>query len=304
LKTIYLQASSYLQETNLALCLGFFDGLHLAHIELLKRTILEGKKRGIQTGMMTFSTHILSFIYNSPFEYLSSIIDKTKEAEKLGFDYFYVLEVTDDLVSLDAKDFIHQFLVKQKLIVVGFDYTYGKYGKGDVTLLTKQKEFETIIVSEMVYDQKKIGSTHIRQLIKEGNVTLASVLLGRPYSIYGKVVPGKNRGKSLGFPTANIKNLGYLQPLSGVYIVNVIVNHKIHHGLANIGDNPTFDDTGVTLEVYIFDFEQDIYGSNIKLCFLQYLREEVKFSSKQELIDQMVEDEVITRSWFEKREIL
>jgi len=302
LKTIYLQANSSLKESNLALALGFFDGVHLAHMELLKKTVDIGKQRHIQTGMMTFSTHILSFIYQTEFHYLTSVQDKMVVAEKLGFDYLYVIEVSDELINLAPEEFITQFLSTQKVVVVGFDYTFGKYGKGNVDLLLKQKRFETIVIQEMVHESLKIGSSRIRALIQDGNIGLANTLLGNPYRVKGKVVRGKNRGKNLGFPTANIENPGYLLPKPGVYIVLVYVNDLGYPALANVGDNPTFNDNHVTLEAFILDFSQDLYGQFLEVEFLAYLREEIKFDHIDLLVETMHQDELKTRIWFEKRE--
>ncbi len=290
-----------IEEFELVLCLGFFDGVHLAHQKLLNKTIEIAQEKHLQSAMMTFSDHILSQLKGEKFYYLSSINDKIKIAENIGFDYFYVLEVSPSLISLPADKFIEQFLCSQSYIVAGFDFTFGQFGKGNATLLKQQTCFQTIIISEVIYHHEKIGSTWIRNLLKNGDLDQANYLLSRPFSIEGEVIHGKSRGLGLGFPTANILNPGYLSIKSGVYVGSVLIDNNVYYGLINVGNNPTFDDAFESIEVYIFDFNKQIYGKTIQLSFLHYIRDEIKFNQVSELIEKMYEDELIGRQFLKKR---
>lgn len=291
MKVLHVNEFSILEQQHLALCLGFFDGMHLAHRALMNKTINEANKRHLQKGIMTFSTHVLSYLKDEPFFYLSSLEDKMECARKAGFDYFYVLDVTEGLVSMEPEEFITRFLKQQDLIVVGFDYSFGRYGKGKVDTLLQHKEFRTIVVQEMVYYHEKIGSTKIRDLIDHGNMEVASVLIGKNYQIKGEVVHGHGRGKGLGFPTANLANPGYLVPKTGLYIARTNIDGTCFYGLANVGFNPTFVNDGLSIEMYLFDTSLDLYGRVITIEFLSYLREEMKFDGVDALIKQMKLDE-------------
>lgn len=300
MKTIYLEANSVIEEKDLVLCLGFFDGLHIAHQELVRQTLKISKERNLKSGMMTFSDHILSTLKGERFYYLSSLQDKIDYASEVGFDYLYVLVVSKELISIPPLDFINRFLCVQSVIVVGFDFTYGQFGKGDTTLLKKQDCFKTVIVSKMIFHQEKIGSTKIRDLLIQGNLDEANELLGKPYSIKGEVIKGKSRGKELGFPTANILNQGYLSARSGVYVGKIVIDQEVFYGLINIGNNPTFEDAFESIEAYIFDFSGSIYGKVIEISFLHYIREEIKFNVINDLIQKMVEDELIGRKFLKE----
>ncbi|MDD3478528.1 MAG: bifunctional riboflavin kinase/FAD synthetase [Candidatus Izemoplasmatales bacterium] len=301
MKTIYLNATDPMNESNLALCLGFFDGVHLAHQTLLRETILQAKKRQLEPAMMTFSTHILSHIRKEPFFHLTSLNDKIEIARDMGFSYFYVLVVTDEMIGVSPQDFIDRFLSMQRLILVGFDFTFGFRGKGNAAWLQEQTSFETIVLPEMDYANEKIGSTRIRALIQEGQMEEAEMLLGMPYTIHGEVIHGKNRGKALGFPTANLRHEGYMRPKSGVYVAKVEIDGNRFDGLANIGDNPTFDDDDISIEVHILDFQGQIYGKRIALSFLHFLREEIKYHSVNDLIEQMMQDVLDARVILKER---
>jgi len=304
LKTIHYKASGIAKQSELAICLGFFDGLHIAHQTLMNKTIEEGKKRGLKTAMLTFSDHILSFLKKEPFSFITSLKDKISAARKLGFDFFYVLDVSEGLVRMEPSQFIDHFLKNQALVIVGFDFTFGNKGIGNATLLKQQTDFETIVIDEMDFEDEKIGTTRIRQCTKGGNMEEVAALMGKPYTIKGKVIPGKNRGKAMGFPTANIKNTGYLTPKQGVYISTVKIGKRRYKGIANVGKNPTFGDITESIEVYVMDFDGHLYGHTIELSFLHFIREEIKFNTVEDLIEKMKEDEMVSRNYFNERKII
>jgi riboflavin kinase/FMN adenylyltransferase len=303
MQVIHLSSQDRLPKSNQILALGFFDGLHSAHRSLLQTTVDIATKAQLIPAMMTFSTHILSFLKKETFHYLTSLEDKILIAESMGFEVFYVLDVTTSLTSLEPSAFIDQFLTSMKEIVVGFDFTYGKRGLGNVYMLQQYQEFKTTIIGELTYYNKKVGSTRIREAIKDGKITLANHLLGRPYQMIGEVIKGKGRGTNLGFPTANLSYCCYLLPKSGVYIATVYLEGQRLNALVNVGDNPTFEDKEVSLEAYIMDFTGKIYGKKLTIQFIKFLRDEIKYTNIIDLIDQMKEDERIARLYLERTSI-
>jgi len=167
-------------ETNQVLCLGFFDGMHLAHQAFISEAIALGKAKNIQTGLMTFSTQVMAYLKNERFFFLTPLDAKIKFAEEAGFDFFYVLEVNEFLVGMEAETFIARFLSRTNTIVVGFDFSFGKYGKGSVESLLAHPEFTTVVMPEMTDGAEKIGSTRIRELLSHGKVDDANRLRGKP----------------------------------------------------------------------------------------------------------------------------
>jgi riboflavin kinase/FMN adenylyltransferase len=301
MKIMTLNAQSILPGENHCLALGFFDGVHRAHRDLLSRTISMAKQNHLTSSIMTFSTHVLTFLRHESFSMLSRLEDKIALAELYGFDYFFVLEVDSALVQMPPTEFIARFLKKASIVVAGFDFTFGHRGKGTVETLQAETSFQTIILPEITYYRKKIGSTRIREMLKLGRVETAMHLIGEPYRIQGMVIRGKGRGTGLGFPTANIDFDGYLLPKPGVYLSKVTIDGIVYDALSNIGDNPTFGDEATTLETYLLDFNGSLYGKRVAIAFTRYLRPEIRFGSKAELIKQMLADEQNARKILSQR---
>ena len=189
----HLRAHEDIPITGLCLCLGFFDGMHLAHRRLFEVTLEAARTEGAKTGLVTFSTSILSYINKEKYDALTPMKDKIERARISGFDYFFVLEVDDDLIGLEAETFVKRFLEPSRKLIVGFDYTFGRYGRGNVVLLEKLLPGKTIVVPELRYFGKKVGSRRIRDLLSAGRIELANRLLGNKYLIKGRVIPGKGR---------------------------------------------------------------------------------------------------------------
>jgi riboflavin kinase/FMN adenylyltransferase len=253
--------------------------------------------------MMTFSTHVLSFIQKQEFRQLTNLDEKAKIAEKLGFDYLFVFQVSSELINLTPEDFISRFLHSASTVVVGFDFTFGKKGKGNVEMLKASTEFNTIVLDEMTYDSEKIGSTRIREALENGHIELANELLGYRYTISGEVIKGRGRGKYLGFPTANIDYDGYLLPKAGVYITSIFIDGVEYKSMSNIGNNPTFSNKDVTFEVHVFKWNNSLYGKTVSVAFEKYLREEIKYDSTSELVERMHIDEQETLDYFKKKRL-
>jgi riboflavin kinase/FMN adenylyltransferase len=283
------------QETNpvagLCLCLGFFDGIHRAHQQLLSLTLDKARELGVPAGVVTFSTHILSFLRHDPFRALSTINDKIHYARSLGFDYFFILTVSLQLTAMSPETFIEQYLAKAAHIVVGYDYTYGYRGVGTPELMEEALPGRVSILPRMDYYRLKVGSTRIRSLLEKGRISTANRLLKRPYQVRGTVIAGHGRGRKMGYPTANLDYDGYLLPKNGVYHTNVLIDNLLYDAMTSIGTNPTFSDNSIRLETHVFDFCGDLYGKEINIMFLRYLRPEKRFSSVTDLIEELKKDE-------------
>lgn len=286
----YLTYQDVITESNLVMCLGFFDGMHKAHIKIIKEASKIAEEKGLPLAVFTFSMSIKTFLIKEHHHCLTTTIDKAKICEKHNVKYLYVMKVEDNLVNMTADTFINKYLINCNTVVCGFDFNFGKAGKGDFNLLKSYKEFDTVVIDEIKYLGMKIGATRIRANLIEGNLKIAEKLLGRRYSITGKVISGRKIGRELGFPTANIDFLPYSLPKSGVYFTYAYLEGKKYYSLTNVGTRPTYSDLGVTVEVYILNFDQDIYDKTIRIEFVEYIRKEKKFKTEVELIKQIKED--------------
>jgi riboflavin kinase/FMN adenylyltransferase len=283
--------------TNTVLTLGNFDGLHLGHQELIKIVMKRARETGAASMVVTFRPHPLKVLAPEKCPPLISIYEeKIALFEKLGLDVLVKIPFTLDFSAMSPEDFTKKILcdlLGAKEIFVGYNYRFGKGRAGTVEILKKLGEEYGFVVREVEQislDGEVISSTKIRKLLGEGRVERAARLLGRTYAITGIVVKGDGRGKGLGFPTANIAPKHSIIPASGVYAVRFFVREKLYDGIANIGVRPTFDEDRLTIEVYILDFNEDIYGEEISLYFIGKIREERKFKSPDALIRQITAD--------------
>lgn len=271
---------------NLSLVLGNFDGVHVGHAQLFNFAILNKKGK---VGVLTFDKPI-----KNKEGCLTSLNDKIEIFEKMGLDYAFILKVDDTLKRYSYLRFIDTVLkgLDPVKIFVGPDFRFGYMAKGDIYSL--KERFNEVYVINFVKDHnnEKISSTSIRELIKEGKIYEANRWLGRSYRMSGIVEKGKGKGRTIGFPTANLKLIdNYIIPKEGVYITTTIIENKRYHSLTNIGKNPTISDKNrLTIETYIFDFKDELYDKPIKLEFFKYLRGEVKFSSIEDLHHQLEKD--------------
>lgn len=290
LKVVYLDHLDHIEEKDGIACLGFFDGLHIAHQALIKKGQMIKKETNKPLFVFTFDQSIGKYLSNKPFYYLTSIEDKKELLKQFDVDILYVFKVSKEFISLNPDAFIKQYLIDMSHLIVGFDFTYGFRSLGTVEDLKKYKEFETVILPEMTYQDDKIGSTIIRKYLDEGEVDLANYLLGRNYQISGEVIHGRGMGKQLGFPTANIDFTNYYLPKLGVYLTKIIIDGVEHYGVTNVGKKPTFKDQSMSLEAYIFDLNKDLYGKYISIEFIEFMRDEIRYSNKEALIKQIHKD--------------
>lgn len=284
------------------LVLGYFDGLHLGHKALFDQAKKLAEKESLKIVTLTFNeSPKLAFTRFTP-DLLLHITYPEKRYEKFseyGVDHLYLIDFTTDFSKVSSDDFIKYYIgqLKAKYIVVGFDYKFG-HNRTNSDYLQRNFEGKVYTIDEVSIDGRKISSTWIRELIKEGNVSKINQLLGYEFSTRGMVVHGDARGRTLGFPTANLAPIDrtYL-PADGVYVTDVIVNGKRHRSMTSIGKNVTFGGTELRLEANIFDFDRDIYGESIEIIWLSKIREMTKFSGIEDLVDQLHADKQIALEW-------
>lgn len=289
-----------------AVSLGNFDGVHKGHQKLMKENIKISKAKNLTPSVLLFKENTKN-ILNGEREYLTSLEDKIEILKNLGIECFCLLEFSDKFKDLSPYEFIEEILYKKlntKYVIVGDNYRFGKMAKGDIKTLKKYEEdfdYKTKIVDFELDDGKIINSTDIRQMVREGKIEKANKDLGHPFKMQGKVIKGAQRGRLLNFPTANLKpSFKYVTAKSGVYFTRVNIDRDFYYALTDIGTNPTFENKKMKIETYIMDFSKDIYGKNISIEFLEYLRPDYKFNSPEELIAQMEKDKKTGRNLIDK----
>ncbi|SEK80247.1 riboflavin kinase / FMN adenylyltransferase [Carnobacterium iners] len=299
---------SQIPSANVVLALGFFDGVHRGHQEVINQAKQLAVKNNHALAVMTFNQHpsiVFKKVAAEDMLYLSTVEKKEAIMADLGVDTLYEVEFTSSFASLDPQTFVDLYIVglNAKVVVAGFDYTYGKKEIASMKHLPQYAEnrFDIVVIEKQTTNDAKISSTRIRKAIDSGNVEEANDLLGYTYEATGRVIHGDARGRLLGFPTANIDVTKDIRlPTVGVYVVEILVGNERYQGMASIGHNITFEKSRpLTVEVYILDFNQNIYGEKVTVFWLHYLRSEWKFDSVEALITQLKKDEEDTRQFFQ-----
>ncbi len=278
--------------------LGNFDGVHLGHQELFRRTVDRAQELGVASVALSFFPHPLRVLNPSKAPLMLLPIDeKVRLIGSSGLDYFLCIRFTPEFASLRASVFVKEVLVdglSAKEIYIGRDFRFGRGREGDVRYLKEmgdQFQFSVKVVDPVVVEGHLVSSTRIRRLIMEGDVFGAWKLLGRPYKLIGRVVRGAGRGKKLGFPTANIDPENEVIPKNGVYAAAVEIGDSIYPSVVSIGYNPTFGEEKVKkIEAYIIDFCEDLYDKRIGILFFDRIREEEKFPTPRMLVEQIGRD--------------
>lgn len=291
-------------DEEIVLILGFFDGVHLAHQHLIESGVRIAKERNLKAALMTFNRRpkiVYEKVPGGIYTNLTQFKQKAKKIEALGVDILYKVFFNSELGNLLPEDFVNQYIVNwnAKVVVAGYDYTYGKpeIASMDHLPLHAKNRFEIVKIGEEKKLGETISSTHIREYIEAGEIEKANEMLGYPYETLGFVIHGDARGRKLGYPTANVHSHPYtLLPKNGVYAVYLTVKDKRYPGMASIGYNITFkDEKKLSVEVNVFDFDDQIYGDNVKIEWISYLRSEKKFNHVEELIKQLEQDEQDSR---------
>ena len=280
---------------NSVLAIGNFDGVHLGHQELLKKAYIFSRKINKKFGIFTFDPLPKDF-FNRTDNKILNINDKIDVVKKFHADFFIKQNFNRNFSKISHDNFAKIILLKKLAvhsIFVGKDFKFGFKRKGNIFFLKKLSEnnnFKIFIINFKKFNNYKISSSKIRSLIQAGKVNLAHKIMGRPWSISGKVIQGKKYGRRIGFPTANIKIFNQIKPLFGVYSVKIVFNKKTYKGIANFGVRPTFGSSSPVLEVNVFGKNHNFYNKNIKVLFIDFIRKEKKFKNSSMLVRQIKKD--------------
>lgn len=286
--------------------IGNFDGVHLGHQAVLSQLAMKGDTLGLPAVVITFEPQPFEFFNpdKAPAR-LSRFREKIEMLRSYSIQQLCVLKFNQKLAQMTAQDFIQRLIVdglNVKYLVVGDDFRFGKDRQGDFAMLQlagKEFGFQVVNMHTFAVDQIRVSSTRIRQALNAGNLMLAEKLLGRSYRMSGKVAHGDKRGRTMGFPTANIHLHRRNVPLAGVYAVQLFgIEGEPVQGVANIGTRPTISGEKALLEVHLFDFKREIYGEHVQVHFLRKLRDEQKFSDLAALIRQIEHDCQEAKSYF------
>jgi riboflavin kinase/FMN adenylyltransferase len=307
MKWIRSQEQSLPDITESVLTIGNYDGVHLGHRKLLAELVKTAKLKGVPSIVCTFRPHPLEVI--KPEQMIHRLFDYRDQSEvisQLGVDYLIEEKFTKELSLMSAQDFMDFYVMKYFKpvhLVVGYDFSFGKNRTGDFTFLKKYCEQKGIGLTQVQAEETHgqiISSTAIRKLIEHGDITQATEYLGRKYYLRGPVRVGNQRGRTLNVPTANISPDIYFVPRKGVYFSRTFIEDKSYYSITNIGINPTFEtsDSIIKVETHIFDFDQDIYGQQIKVELDQFHRDEMKFSTIEMLKNQIQKDIEEARKYY------
>ena len=285
---------------NTIVTLGTFDGIHLGHKEIIETVVKKASDSDSRSFLITFDPHPRKIVSkDNQVKLLSTLDEKLEIVKSLGMQNVFVVNFTKEFSQQSPEEFIQKFIINGigvKEIVIGYDHHFGKGRGGSVETLLElghEKGFDVTAIGEFKIGNVTVSSTKVRHAILDGSCQKAAEMLGRYYSFSGLVVHGDNRGKELGFPTANLKveDEDKLLPAIGIYAVECIIEEKKYYGLLSLGTRPTFYSEGSLVpEIYLFDFNQNIYNKIVTVNLVEKIRDEQKFSSVDELIEQMNKD--------------
>jgi riboflavin kinase / FMN adenylyltransferase len=303
-KMVHLNEAKRIE--NSIVTVGTFDGVHAGH-RVLVNTVLEkaGQKNG-RSVIVTFDPHPRDIINpgKQGIKLLTTLKERCQLLSDIGIDEMIVIPFDRDFSLLSSEAFVRDIIWKKigvSEFVIGYDHQFGKNREGTIETVQKlgrEFGFDVHVVSKQEVGDKTVSSSAIRKALQDrGDVELAARLLERPYLLHGTVVHGDNRGKQIGFPTANIKpeHPNKVIPKNGVYAVRTLAGDRFYGGMMNIGVRPTFDGQKETLEVHLFDFDMDIYGTTVQIHFIQRIRDEQQFGSVDQLVEQLHRDKKNSR---------
>lgn len=306
MKIIYSLEEDFNINQGTALALGTFDGVHIAHKEVIEQVVKSAKEHGLLSVVYTFSNHPKDM--NPGVEAPKRLItpqQKIQIIESLGVDILFIVPFDQTQLNIEAHEFLSDVVVNKicaKSITVGYDFRFGKNAKGCVNLLEDYKDtygYTLNVIEPIRHNGVVISSTMIRNYLINGDVKGANALLGRQYCIQGTVIHGKHMGRKLGYPTINLETefeMSVLRP--GVYVTKTHVDDMDYYSVTNVGFNPTFNQSDFTIETYILDFEGDLYDKKARISFLKYVRPEIKFDGLDQLIEKIGEDVIYTKEYF------
>ena len=306
MKVHYINLETQVTEKLLHLAIGNFDGIHLGHQQIIKKLVRDALKADKCSAILSFQPH--------PRQYFSKDLDpyqiigerkKKQILKNLGIKDLFLLHFDSSIANLSPSDFITKIIVKQLQVaklIVGYDFRFGKNREGDTAMLKNYANIHgfDLEIIEPIEDNligQVYSSSAIREAIKGGKMEKANKMLGHLWTMEGEVIHGDKRARDMKFPTANILPHEEIYPLKGVYAVKTSINMMNYNGIANFGDRPTIDGTKLLLEVNLFDFNEDIYGKNLTVEFLTFIRGEKKFDSFPLLVEQIKKDIQIAKNY-------
>jgi len=288
---------------NTIVAMGNFDGIHLGHQKILRFLFEKATKSDLHSLVLTFSPHPEKIFGKDPIKMIQTLSQRLKAIEKFKVQMVLVVPFDKGFANLSSQDFIQGVLIetlKAKEIIIGENFRFGKNREGNTATLQNLGslyDYKIHSISSVSKASKIISSSVIRNALQEGKVKEARRLLGRPYSIEGKIIKGNARGKNLGFPTANIITENEITP-PGVFISTTEVNSKTYPSLTNIGCCPTFNQQEKNIESFLIDFKANLYGKKMKICFLEKIRDEIRFKKPKDLSQQIQKDLIKARTYF------
>ena len=308
---IYHHLNEFKRLDNAVVTIGTFDGVHFGHLKIVKRLCELAKATGGESVILTFFPHprLILDPENQDLKMINTVAEKAAILDGLGVDHLIITPFTRDFSNLDPYDYIKDILVGTigiRSIIVGYDHRFGKDRKGGMKELLEMGEefgYQVEEIPEQDINDVAVSSTKIRKALLNGDVALAAEYLGYHFSIKGRVIKGDKIGRTIGYPTANlfVEETYKLIPSDGIYAVEVELNGETYKGMAYIGQRPTINGMTRNIEVNIFDFNQEIYGQDIRMVFLSFLRHDVKFTGLEALKEQLRKDKEATLAYFNAR---
>lgn len=302
----YTDAKTYDNQTPSVVTIGTFDGVHIGHKKIIERLIESAEKNGLESVILTFFPHPRMVLQqDSDIKLINTIDERIQILEKTGLSSLIIHPFTKEFSRLSAEEYVQQMLVDRlnvRHVIIGYDHRFGRNRNSNITDLASygiQNNFTVEEISKQDIDDVAVSSTKIREALSQGNIIKANKYLGYEYMLTGKVVKGKELGRKLNYPTANldIEEEYKLIPRNGVYIVKSDIDNRTYFGMMNIGTNPTVNGTKQTIEAHFFDASFNLYGKKIQIQMLKRIRNEKKFSSLEHLQDAMQQDEDFSRNY-------
>lgn len=295
--TIIKSLDEVINVENTVVTIGNFDGIHKGHIKLIKEAVKEAKTKNYKSVVFTFKNHPMRYFRADSIKHIITNEEKVKIFKDLGVDIVFMIPFDEYMTKISATDFVKTILhekLKCKMVIVGHDFTFARNKEGNASLLEslgKKYNMKVKVIEPIKIKGRRVSSSYIRNLINDGNVSEIKDFLGRNYFLEGEVIHARKIGRTIGFPTANLKAEDKLIiPKNGIYAVKVYIKNKVYYGATNIGYNPTVNGKALSIETNIIDFDEEIYGEIIKVEFLDRIRDEKKFNSLDELKSQLRKD--------------
>jgi riboflavin kinase/FMN adenylyltransferase len=305
-----IQLDSQTSVANINLAIGNFDGVHLGHQKIIDELIEYSKIKNCSSAILSFKPHPRQFFSDEcrNFQIITED-EKIHLLDKQGIDHYFSLLFDENIASMLPKDFITKILIEKlhsKYLIVGYDFKFGKERKGNASLLQEQSKilgFDTNVIQPITSDYNAVvySSSRIREFIRDGNMVKANLFLGRNWSMKGTVIKGDRRATVMNFPTANLVPGELIHPKKGVYAIRARCINKWSNGIANFGERPTVDGKRLLLEAHLFEFNQDIYGKELTVEFLTFIREEKKFDNFASLAEQVQKDIQLVKAYHSER---